>query len=120
MIGREIPHASHPAPTIDGEPRLVVSGLSYADPDPHAVDLHTISLSVKSGEILGIAGVWGNGQQTMARLFSGEETLSPRFRETIQMMGQSVGHLNAEKRRSLGLSFVPKNVSDAVRCRAWR
>ncbi len=108
MIGREIPHASHPAPAVDGEERLVISGLSYADPDPHAVDLHNISFAVKSGEILGIAGVSGNGQQTMARLFSGEETLPPQFRETIQMMGQSVGDLNAETRRSLGLSFVPE------------
>ncbi|MEX3009674.1 ABC transporter ATP-binding protein [Hoeflea sp. TYP-13] len=108
MIGREIPHATHAEANGDGEDRLVVSGLSYADPDPHSVDLHNISFSVKSGEILGVAGVSGNGQQTMARLFSGEEILPPQFREAIQMMGQPVAHMNAEKRRRLGLSFVPE------------
>src|SRR5712691_6686398 len=46
-------------------PRLVISGLSLAPDDPHGTRLESISIEVRGGEILGIAGVAGNGQDEL-------------------------------------------------------
>jgi len=68
-------------------------------------DLH---LSLRSGEILGIAGVPGNGQAALARLISGEDVLPRDQSGRIQIMGKPAGHLAPEARRDMGLSFVPE------------
>ncbi len=109
MIGRDIPHPVHPPSRADGEVRLLVQGLSQQNPDPYGVDLKDVSLEVRAGEIVGIAGVSGNGQSILTRLLSGEEVLSGAQADHIQMLGNPVGHLNAEHRRRIGLAFVPED-----------
>lgn len=107
MIGREMPEPM-PAMAIEGgEKRIEIIGLDYRPDDPFAVALHGISLSVKSGEILGVAGISGNGQSELAALVSGETTLAEADR--IFMMGRDVGCLGASARRRLGFAFVPED-----------
>src|SRR5690606_13161152 len=65
MIGHELPKASRSAPVIQGNPRLVVSNLSATFDDPFATSLQGISFSVNAGEIFGIAGISGNGQNEL-------------------------------------------------------
>ncbi len=108
MIGRDIPHADHPPASDDGEVRLAVHDLSFPSPDPHAVSLKNIELEVRSGEIVGVAGVSGNGQSALSRLLSGEQELPPAQAEKILLLGNPAGHLNPEHRRKIGLSFVPE------------
>lgn len=108
MIGRDLPKPSHPPARSDGEVRLRVRDLSSFDPDPHVVNLDSLSLEVRAGEIVGIAGVSGNGQQALARLLSGEEVLPHAQKDCIQVMGNAVGHQDAAHRRDIGLSFVPE------------
>lgn len=108
MIGRDMVETTPPAPSPAGEKRLEVIGLESRPDDPFAVALSGVNLNVRSGEILGIAGVSGNGQAELAALISGETRLPPMRREQIQMMGQPVGHLNAAERRDLGFAFVPE------------
>lgn len=108
MIGRDIPHAEHSTAPEDGEVRLAVHDLSFANPDPHAVDLKNIELEVRSGEIVGVAGVSGNGQGALSRILSGEDVLPPALSEKITLLGNPAGHLNPERRRKIGLSFVPE------------
>lgn len=108
MIGRDIPHAEHPTAPEDGEVRLAVHDLSFPNPDPHAVDLKSIELEVRSGEIVGVAGVSGNGQSALSRLLSGEDVLPSALSEKIILLRNPVGHLNPEHRRKVGLSFVPE------------
>jgi ABC-type uncharacterized transport system ATPase subunit len=108
MIGRPMPPPLHPTPHDPGEERLALSGLNFANDDPFGMSLTEVSLTVRSGEIVGIAGVSGNGQQELAALISGE-TLSTSRRDSIRMMGTPVGHQGADARRSMGFAFVPED-----------
>lgn len=109
MIGRPMPPAVHPTPHGLGPVRLEVSGLDYANDDPFGVSLADISLSLRGGEILGIAGISGNGQQELAALISGEVTLAASARDVIRLMGQPVGDVGAAGRRAQGFAFVPED-----------
>ena len=76
--------------------------------DPFGVDLSEVNLSVRAGEILGIAGVSGNGQAELLAALSGEKRAARA--DMVQIMGQSAGHMDAAQRRNLGLGlcFVPE------------
>jgi general nucleoside transport system ATP-binding protein len=86
---------------------LNVTGLSWHNPDPFGCSLKEIEFEVRSGEIVGIAGVAGNGQDELLALLSGEEPLSRNDGATISFGGQPVAHLRPDSRRKLGLAFVP-------------
>lgn len=105
MIGKELPVCEHPEPSEGGEERLVVAGLTRAATDQFGTDLEDIRLTVRSGEIVGIAGVSGNGQRELLAALSGED---PSGREEIRIAGEPVGHLGPGARRDLGLVFVPE------------
>src|ERR1700735_4602901 len=62
MVGGEIGEVKAQAGRTTTVPRLVVNNLSLEPDDPHGVWLQNISLELRGGEILGIAGVAGNGQ----------------------------------------------------------
>src|SRR6202012_5511058 len=68
-------------------------------------DLQEISLTVHGGEIVGIAGVSGNGQGELLMALGGE---APTRAEMILLDGQKVGHLGVLQRRARGLAFVPE------------
>ncbi len=109
MIGQDIPQPTHPKTRMNGAPQLTLNQLNYRDPNPNIVALKDINLTVRAGEIVGIAGVSGNGQLTLARLISGEDILTRDHASSIQMQGQPVGHLPPNARRKRGLSFVPED-----------
>ncbi|MEM6940095.1 MAG: ABC transporter ATP-binding protein [Pseudomonadota bacterium] len=109
MIGREMPELA-PAKEMDQGPRqLEISALSVPTEDPFGVTLENVSLHVRAGEILGIAGVSGNGQAELAAAISGETALPRAAGPQIAMMGQDVTHLGAARRRQLGFAFVPED-----------
>jgi ABC-type uncharacterized transport system ATPase subunit len=105
MIGKDLPHPQHDAAT-PGEARLTLAGVNRASPDPFGVDLKDMRLTVHAGEIVGIAGVSGNGQQELLAAISGEEPLSEKH--PIVLCGIEVGRMRAGRRRRLGLCFVPE------------
>ncbi|MEP7207190.1 MAG: ABC transporter ATP-binding protein [Casimicrobiaceae bacterium] len=106
MIGDDLPVPKHGAPTAGGEVRLRLAGLSHASDDPFGTDLADIHLDVHSGEIVGIAGVSGNGQQELLYALSGEELLAEKF--PVQILATEAGRLRPGKRRGLGMAFVPE------------
>ena len=108
MIGRELPVYEHSAAKGDGTSRLVINGLNRRSDDPFGTDLKDLHLKVKGGEILGIAGISGNGQQELLLALSGEKPLDRSDAAAIKIDGHNVGHLNAAARRDLGLTFVPE------------
>ena len=108
MIGRPMPPPVHPTPHGLGEERLALTNLTFANEDPFGVSLKDVSLSVRGGEILGIAGISGNGQQELAALISGEIALKS-VASAVTLMGQPVGNLGAAARRKRGLAFVPED-----------
>ncbi|WP_147162001.1 ABC transporter ATP-binding protein [Pararhodospirillum oryzae] len=95
------PHAAG-----DEAPRLELERLSMDAESPFAPPLTDVSLKVRSGEIVGIAGVAGNGQGTLLAALSGEHR-APRP-EAVRVDGVAVGHLGPAARRDLGLAVVPE------------
>jgi general nucleoside transport system ATP-binding protein len=106
MIGGELPHPRHRPATTRGDGALEVSRLSVKTDDPFGVTLRDIDLSVHGGEIVGIAGVSGNGQKELLAALSGERTV--KSAKSIMLNGVPVGRLDAADRRALGLAFVPE------------
>jgi simple sugar transport system ATP-binding protein len=80
--------------------------LSLKKEDQFGVDLQDIDLQVRAGEVVGIAGVSGNGQRELLYALSGEDTRASS--QAIQLRQQDVGKLDANSRRQLGLHFVPE------------
>ncbi|MEZ5649268.1 MAG: ABC transporter ATP-binding protein [Burkholderiaceae bacterium] len=108
MIGGELPTVSRDK-RAPGEVRLAVHHLSRPRPNAFGVALNDISLALHAGEVLGIAGVSGNGQQELLRALSGEAPGGrDEARDTITLHGDAVSHLDAGQRRALGLGFVPE------------
>jgi simple sugar transport system ATP-binding protein len=87
-------------------PRLVLDKLSLPRDGPFATALSAIDLSVNAGEVIGIAGVAGNGQSELFAALSGER-LSARP-DMILLDGRPVGRLGVNGRRRLGAAFVPE------------
>lgn len=105
MIGRELPVCEAPPYHGPVHPVLQVERLSLASDDPFGTSLHNVSLTVNAGEIVGIAGISGNGQAELLAALSGETTVD---REAIWLDGEAIGHLDAGRRRDRGLVFVPE------------
>ena len=105
MIG-SMPPALSVRPQHLGEVVLIVDHLTLNKSDPFGVDLKDIQLQVQSGEILGIAGVSGNGQQELLYALSGEDIRAESA--SIRLFDKAVGHWPPQERRELGLHFVPE------------
>jgi simple sugar transport system ATP-binding protein len=105
MIGAE-PPALALTPQTPGAVVLSVNKLQLATEDPFGVDLENITLQVRSGEVVGLAGVSGNGQRELMWALSGEDTRADP--DVIEVAGQPAGHSGPQARRQLGLHFVPE------------
>jgi len=106
MIGKDLPHPQHGEPKV-GETRLVIAGLTHEPDDPFGTHLKDIHLTVRSGEIVGIAGVSGNGQQEFLAAISGEEPIGDKH--PILVCGIEAGRMGPGERRALGMCFVPED-----------
>ena len=105
MIGHDLP-SIQVAPGHPGEVRLRVRDLSLLSEDPFGTSLKAINLEVRAGEILGIAGISGNGQSEFIAAVSGECRSSKPG--SVEIDDQPVGRWNPFRRRELGLTFVPE------------
>jgi general nucleoside transport system ATP-binding protein len=105
MIGAEPPALEHHERQA-GAVVLEVRDLKLPREDQFGVNLEAISLQVRAGEVVGIAGVSGNGQQELLYALSGED---PRAEPaSIQVFGHKVGRFGPAHRRHLGVHFVPE------------
>src|SRR3954454_187458 len=77
MIGVELRTLVRREGAQAGEPRLTVHGLDLPSEEPHGIDLKRITFEVRAGEIFGVAGVAGNGQNELLLALSGERTIEP-------------------------------------------
>ncbi|RQO39887.1 ABC transporter [Variovorax sp. KBW07] len=105
MIGSEPPPLQH-RPVHAGAVALRVKGLSLAREDQFGVDLDGISFEVRAGEVVGIAGVSGNGQKELLYTLSGEDVRAEA--SMVQVFDKPAGRLRPRSRRALGLHFVPE------------
>jgi simple sugar transport system ATP-binding protein len=106
MVGGEIGEVKAASGRDALTPRLVIKKLSLEPDDPHGTRLQEVSLEVRGGEILGIAGVAGNGQDELFAALSGER-LSPG-EGAVVIEGEAVGLLDVTERRRMGAAFVPE------------
>jgi simple sugar transport system ATP-binding protein len=105
MIGAEPPALKH-REAHTGAVALSVKQLALAPQDPFGVALQGIDIEVRAGEIVGIAGVSGNGQQELMAALSGEDRRAPRG--SVTLFGQDIAAASPRQRRALGLHFVPE------------
>jgi simple sugar transport system ATP-binding protein len=106
MVGDDTPISSNYPKSAGTAPFLIVKDLNQTSEDPFGARLKGINFSVRSGEILGIAGVAGNGQEELLGALSGEHLASSA--EQVSFQTKQVGLLGPRKRRELGLAFVPE------------
>ena len=105
MIGAEPPALEHHERTA-GEMVLRVQNLKLEREDQFSVDLDGISLEVRAGEVVGVAGVSGNGQRELLYALSGEDRRAEAA--MIQVFDKNVGRFGPAHRRHLGVHFVPE------------
>lgn len=106
MIGGSLKSISKPAGRTFGAEKFAVKGLSMAGIGHFGMPLRDINFAVRAGEIFGIAGVAGNGQNALLLALSGEEPSDDGG--AVMLDGQPVGDLNAKRRRLKGLASVPE------------
>jgi ABC-type uncharacterized transport system ATPase subunit len=105
MIGAEPPPLAHKE-ARPGAPVLQVAGLSVPRQDPFGTTLENIAFEVRAGEVIGVAGVSGNGQQELMAVLSGEDPRAPAG--SVKLFGQDIARHSPRKRRKQGLHFVPE------------
>ncbi len=105
MIGAAPPEISRVAATT-GDIRLDVTGLDLKRETAFGTDLQGIAFQVRAGEVVGIAGVSGNGQAELMRALSGEALGASEG--TIRIGKESVVNALPQARRALGMAFVPE------------
>ena len=104
MVGQILTPPEKPDRPL-GDVVLQVDKLSLASNNPFGTSLKNISFSLRSGEVLGIAGVAGNGQDELLLMLSGELTAPA---EQVRLKGNAIGNLGPNARRSLGLVAAPE------------
>jgi len=106
MIGSNLRDIVKPAGRSFGDAKLVVNRLSTVKGGHFDVPVDGASFSVRAGEILGIAGVAGNGQNALLDALSGE--IRSENRDAITLDGRGIGQMEPTERRRQGLCAVPE------------
>ncbi len=103
MVGEDVGHMERTGRSQPGEDVLSVSNLLALD-KRGAPALRGLTLSVRRGEILGVAGVEGNGQYEMVQAIAG---LIPVMGGTVKIVGHDATRASTRQRREWGLSLIP-------------
>jgi ABC-type uncharacterized transport system ATPase subunit len=104
MVGREVTMKPYRVELEPGEARLVLKNL-HALSDRETPALRGVDLAVHSGEILGLAGVSGNGQRELAEVITG---LRPLTDGQVFLDGQDLTALKPGARTDLGIAYIPE------------
>jgi len=104
MVGHELPSQEPPVGNGHGDARLVVNGLTVKG-DRGVDAVRDLGLEVRGGEIVGIAGVSGNGQRELAEAIAG---LRPAVGGSVGIEGTELVGLKPAQVRKAGLGFVPE------------
>lgn len=104
MVGSTL-HTPERTGSVTGDIALEIKDLSVASPSEFGTSLKDVSLTIHEGEILGIGGVAGNGQDELLGALSGEIATEPG---TIMMLGEPIGKLGPVARRKLRVLSAPE------------
>lgn len=106
IIGRKLENSydEFKKPVEDAKVILDVANLSFVE--KNVKKLKDINFSIKQGEILGVAGVQGNGQEELIQIITG---LRGKQEGTIKIDGIDVGGMSIYQKRESGLSYIPED-----------
>jgi simple sugar transport system ATP-binding protein len=105
MVGAELPSASTEESTVTETEVLEVKNLTVLDPTGRAV-LSDINLRIRAGEVLGIAGVEGNGQTELVEAVVG---MRKAANGTVELGNVDVTRQGAGERRTSGVGYIPED-----------
>jgi simple sugar transport system ATP-binding protein len=105
MVGREVLLRVEKPPASPGDVLLDVRDLSVSD-DRGLPAVREVSFNVRAGEIVGVAGVEGNGQSELIEAITG---LIPRDAGEVVVGGKSVQHASARKMLDAGVGHIPED-----------
>lgn len=104
MVGSELPSPETEESTVTTDVQLRVEQLELVDSFGRHL-LRGIDFTIHRGEILGIAGVEGNGQAELVESVMGMRKATGR----VSLGGTEITHLSTRKRREAGIGFVPED-----------
>jgi simple sugar transport system ATP-binding protein len=105
MVGREIRAERLAPPRAPGQVLLAARGLSFVNEENLRV-LNGVSFDVRAGEIVGLAGVEGNGQTELVRILTG---LLQATSGTLSIRGRPVNGLSPRRLRQAGAAHIPED-----------
>jgi ABC-type uncharacterized transport system ATPase subunit len=105
MVGREVVLVAEKEPASPGDVVLEVGDLNAEDARHHPV-LRDINLVVREGEVLGVAGVQGNGQTELVEALTG---LYPATGGSVRILGQDVTNAAPRRITELGVAHIPED-----------
>ena len=105
MVGNEVTIVDRGTSSCSGAVCLAVVGLNVPADGPFGTMLQNLHFEVRAGEIVGIAGVAGNGQRELLQSLLGEVRTAA---SAIAFNDEPVGNLGPKQRRARGMVFVPE------------
>ncbi|MFF3944295.1 ABC transporter ATP-binding protein [Streptomyces sp. NPDC001902] len=109
MVGSELPSPETRESTVTDVPMLTIDGLHLSETDLEGIErvvLDQISFTIHKGEVLGIAGVEGNGQAELVEAIMG---ILPPDAGRIGLDGDEITHRPTRKRREDGIGYIPED-----------
>jgi ABC-type uncharacterized transport system ATPase subunit len=105
MVGSELPSPETRESTVTEIEMLHVDGLTLASPEGRLL-LDDVSFRIRKGEVLGIAGVEGNGQAELVEAIMGIRVIGSG---TISLDGVDISHATTRQRREAGVGYIPED-----------
>ena len=106
MVGSELPSPTTESSTVTDVPVLQVRDLTLPAASGGRPLLSDIDLTIHRGEILGIAGVEGNGQAELVEAVMG---MRPGATGSVELSGQDLARLSTRRRREAGIGYIPED-----------
>ncbi|GAA1965468.1 ABC transporter ATP-binding protein [Nocardioides panacihumi] len=105
MVGSELPSPSTESSTVTDVVELSVHDLSLADPLGGRDLLTDVSFDIHRGEVVGIAGVEGNGQAELVEAIMGMR----KGTGTVGLSGEDISGWSTARRREAGIGYIPED-----------
>ena len=105
MVGRAVQFEVEKKPAHPGRPLLEARGLTVVN-EREELAVDGVDLAVHEGEVVGIAGVQGNGQTELVEALTGLRSL---VRGTVAFLGEDITTASTRKRHRLGIAHIPED-----------
>ena len=109
MVGRDVKFTVDKAPANPGEVVLDVQNLCVESRLHKKLAVNNVSLQVRAGEIVCIAGIDGNGQSEFIQGLTGLEKLAPHSNTKIMLSGVDITKKSIREKSKTGLSYIPED-----------